>query len=276
MYFNTVFIRYMVEMESPNEPPFTVSSESLELVTEIGDLLDDPSLGSLAGSSEFRDRILSERVHSTLAIENNPLTSAQISDILHGVHADCEPVHAMEVENAYRAYRSMIGFNPVCVDDLLNAHRSMMGGILDDAGRFRRGEVAVYKDGEPIHLAPPAVFVPLHVNNLIDWFRRSDEDPLVKSCVFHYEFEFIHPFSDGNGRTGRLWQSVLLSDRDPVFEWLPVEIILGSDREAYFAAIRKSTRISDSSPFIVFMLRSIRDTMLSVMDSIDRPMADGF
>ena len=162
-------------------------------------------------------------IHSSLAIEGNELSESQVSDVLEGKPVLAPPAQLQEVRNAIRTYEEYPTLNPFNLDDMLRAHGLMMAGLRDDAGQFRRGGVGVFAGEKCIHMAPPAHMVPSLMADLFDWLNRAEDHLLIRSCVFHYEFEFIHPFSDGNGRSGRLWQSLILGRLHPAFAYLPVE-----------------------------------------------------
>ena len=170
------------------------------------------------------------------------------------------------VQNANLAYRELENINPYAINDLLKIHGIMMNGLLIEAGKIRTGQVGVYnQDGEVVHLAPPAEFVPEQLGQLFDWIKISPANMLIKSSVFHYEFEFIHPFRDGNGRMGRLWQTALLASWKPIFAWIPIESIIKDNQEDYYNAITLSTGQAKSNIFIVFMLDVINKAIKDIM-----------
>ncbi len=200
-------------------------------------------------------------IHSSLAIEGNTLTEGEVRDIIDGKNVVAPIKQIQEVKNAIATYELYPTLNPFSVKDLLKAHGVMMQALVDDAGRFRRGGVGVFGEQGIVHLAPPAERVPMLMNDLFDWLKTSKDHLLIRSCVFHYEFEFIHPFIDGNGRTGRLWQSLILGKLHPMFEHLPVENMVYANQQAYYDAITASTKAAQSGPFIDFMLGEIYKTL---------------
>ena len=167
-------------------------------------------------------------IHSSLAIEQNTLTLDQVTDIIDGKRVLGPPQDIREVKKAYEVYEAAASFDPYSVKDLLRAHTMMMDGLVKEAGVFRSGNVGVYAGSQLIHAGTPASFVPGLMEQLLSWMKKSQYHPLIKSCVFHYEFEFIHPFADGNGRMGRLWQSLVLQKWHPIFAWLPIETLVHS------------------------------------------------
>jgi Fic family protein len=173
-----------------------------------------------------------------------------------------------EVKNALSAYERFQDWFPEKEADLLEAHRLLMNGLIDDAGAYRTGGVGVMSGETVVHMAPPAERVQTLMADLFGWLSTSTIHPLVKSSVFHYEFEFIHPFSDGNGRLGRLWQSLILAKWNPVFAHLPVESLIFERQDAYYRALQESTRRADSGPFIAFMLGALHDVLVSVTPQV--------
>ena len=158
----------------------------------------------------------------------------------------------------------MLRLNPASVDDLLKAHKLMMNGLVSENGRFRSGGVGVF-DGEVlIHMAPPAEFVPEHIQNLFAWYQKSELHPLIKSAIFHYEFEFIHPFADGNGRMGRMWNSLLLGKWKEMFFWLPIEELIQSRQKEYYDALGAADKQADSAGFVELILEIIRDSLTEI------------
>ena len=243
-------------------PPFTVSSEAINLIAEISGLIERYAI-RLEQEDGLRLRKANriKTIHSSLAIEGNTLTEGEVRDIIDGKNVVAPIKQIQEVKNAIATYELYPTLNPFSVKDLLKAHGVMMQALVDDAGRFRRGGVGVFGEQGLVHLAPPADRVPMLMNDLFDWLKTSKDHLLIRSCVFHYEFEFIHPFIDGNGRTGRLWQSLILGKLHPMFEHLPVENMVYANQQAYYDAITASTKAAQSGPFIDFMLGEIYKTL---------------
>lgn len=254
-------------MEDKYIPPYEITDEMLELVSEIME-----NLGKLSGVNELeklpRLRRVSriKSIHSSLAIENNTLSIEQVTDVINGKRVLAPQKDIEEVHNAFNAYEKLSEINPYSIDDLLKIHGIMMNGLVKEAGRLRSGQVGVYnQDGKVVHLAPPADFVPQQLGQLFDWVKDSNANMLIKSSVFHYEFEFIHPFNDGNGRTGRLWQTALLASWKPIFAWIPIESIIKDNQEDYYNAITLSTSQGKSNIFIEFMLDVINKAIKDII-----------
>lgn len=189
------------------------------------------------------------------------MTVEQVTAIVEGKRVIGPPKDVLEVKNAINAYDMLPDLDPYSVPDLLRAHDTMMSGLTDQSGMFRKVGVNVVNSttGEVIYYAPDPAFVPRFVEELMQWASMSEDHPLIKSCVFHHELEYIHPFTDGNGRTGRLWQNLILSKWNPIFGWIPVESIVRDRQQEYYRCIREATDLNDTSVFIEFMLESIRD-----------------
>ena len=200
-------------------------------------------------------------IHSSLAIEHNSLSLKQVTAIIDGKRILGNPVEIKEVKNAYTSYEMMLTLDPYSVDDLLKAHETMMKELISENGRFRSGGVGVFNGKALVHMAPPANMVPGQIQDLFSWYKASEIHPLIRSAIFHYEFEFIHPFADGNGRMGRMWHSLLLGRWNEIFYWLPVEELIRSRQEEYYKALGKSDRDADSSAFVEFLLQVILDTL---------------
>ena len=200
-------------------------------------------------------------IHSSLAIEGNTLEEGQVCDIMNGKHVVAPLRQIQEVKNAIATYELFPKLDAFKEKDLLKAHSFMMQALVDNAGRYRSRGVGVFSEQGCVHMAPPADRVPFLMADLFDWLRHSRDHLLIRSCVFHYEFEFIHPFLDGNGRMGRLWQSLILSKLNPLFEHLPVENMVYANQQQYYDAISASTSMGQSGPFIDFMLGEIQKTL---------------
>ena len=243
-------------------PPFSVSSEAINLIAEISGMIERYAI-RLEQEDGLRLRKANriKTIHSSLAIEGNTLTEGEVRDVIDGKNVVAPIKQIQEVKNAIATYELYPTLNPFSVEDLLKAHGVMMQALVEDAGRFRRGSVGVFGEQGIVHLAPPAERVPMLMNDLFDWLKTSKDHLLIRSCVFHYEFEFIHPFIDGNGRTGRLWQSLILGKLHPMFEHLPVENMVYANQQAYYDAITASTKAAQSGPFIDFMLGEIYKTL---------------
>lgn len=249
------------------DPPFTFNEAISTLTINIGEAVGRLSQGhALPVTLRRENRIRS--IHSSLAIENNTLTMEQVSDIIAGKRVWGPPQDVREARNAYAAYEKLLELNPFSVDDLLIAHGIMMAGLVPDAGRFRSGNVGVYSGDQLIHAGTPPRLVPELIEELLSWAKRGHLHPLLVSCIVHYELEFIHPFSDGNGRTGRLWHTLLLTRWNPVFQWVPVESVIRERQSEYYAAIHSSNTAADSQAFVQFMLEVILTALTGPTDQV--------
>ena len=249
-------------------PPFSLNDEMLEYVTDIAEMLGRISnVGALDKLPKLRRAGRIKSIHSSLAIEKNTLTIEQVTDIINGKRVLGPPNEIQEVKNAIEAYKEIETADPNSVKEMLKIHGIMMKGLVDNAGSFRPGQVGVFDGGgKVIHMAPPAINVPGLIGELFDWLRNSKAHPLIKSSVFHYEFEFIHPFPDGNGRMGRLWQTIILSAWKPIFAWIPIESIVKERQQGYYDAITLSTSSGNSNPFIIYMLKAISDAVQDIVN----------
>ena len=254
----------IMEMMMNTIPPFTISVEAINRIAEISGMVEHYAI-RLAQEDGLRLRRANriKTIHSSLAIEGNTLSEDEVRDILDGKNVVAPIKQIQEVKNAiktYELYPSLDAFNE---KDLLKAHGVMMEALVDNAGSYRRGGVGVYGEKGLVHLAPPADRVPVLMHDLFDWLKHAKDHLLIRSCVFHFEFEFIHPFIDGNGRMGRLWQSLILGKLHPLFEHLPVENMVYSNQQQYYDAIKASTSAGQAGPFIDFMLSEIHKTLLA-------------
>lgn len=244
------------------KPPFTISSKTINLIADISAQIE-----RYAVSMEQTDRLKLRKsnriktIRASLAIEGNTLSENQVTDILDGKTVVAPLRDIQEVKNAIKTYELYHTLDPFDYHDMLRAHSVMMHALIDDAGHFRKSDVGVFSSRGCEHFAPPASRVPTLIADLFKWLRQSTDHLLIRSCVFHYEFEYIHPFIDGNGRMGRLWQSLILGRLHPLFEHLPVENMVFSNQRGYYAAIQKSTDAGDCAPFIEFMLTEILKTL---------------
>ena len=248
--------------------PFQITTEILNLVAEICELTGQLSTQSkLNNSPQLRRTNRIKTIYSSLAIEQNTLTIDQVTAVISGKRVLAPPKDIAEVQNAYEIYDRLDTLNPFSVDDLLLAHEVMTRGLVSESGEFRSGSVGVVDNrGNVLHVGTLPAYVPGLVEELLYWTENDPRHILIKSCVFHYEFELIHPFSDGNGRVGRLWHTLLLSKWNPIFAWLPIESMIHDRQEEYYRAFNAANVAADSTVFITFMLKAIRDTMLEVID----------
>ena len=198
-------------MEKRYKPPFNMTEPITNLVIEIGELTGKIAENDrLSANPKLRRENRIRTIHSSLAIEQNSLTLDQVTDVIDGKRVLAPPQDIKEVKNAYEAYEQLAKMDPYSVEDLLTAHSYMMESLIDEAGRFRTKGVGVFDGDRLVHAGTPPQYVPGLVKELFQWLAESEIHPLIKSCIFHYEFEFIHPFKDGNGRMGRLWHSLIL------------------------------------------------------------------
>ena len=244
------------------QSPYTITSEILNQIAAISEFVGRLTiLYDLTTPLRLRRINRIRTIHGTLAIEGNTLSEEQITAILDGKPVIAPPREVQEVRNALAVYDNFDTSMPDIERNLLEAHRMMMSGLIDEIGMYRRGNVGVMAGSEVIHLAPPADRVPLLIGNLFHWLTETDDHPLIASSVFHYEFEFIHPFADGNGRMGRLWQNLILARWNRVFSDIPLESLIFAHQSDYYQALRESTQNTDCAPFITFMLKMILDAL---------------
>lgn len=243
-------------------PPFTVSAEAINLIAEISGQIERYAI-RLEQEDGLRLRKANriKTIHSSLAIEGNTLSEDEVRDIIEGKTVVAPIKQIQEVKNAIATYELYPTLDAFKEKDLQKAHSVMMQALIDHPGHYRGSGVGVFGEKGIVHLAPPAERVPQLMGDLFNWLNNSKDHLLIRSCVFHYEFEFIHPFMDGNGRTGRLWQSLILGKRHPLFEHLPVENMVYANQQAYYDAIGESSRQGQSGPFIDFMLSEIFKTL---------------
>lgn len=248
------------------EPPFKITSKAINLISQISEKIGEIStLENTERTVQLRKKNRIRTIHSSLAIENNSLTIEQITAIIEGKRVLGPPNEIQEVKNAVQAYELLLNLNPYKQNDLLKAHQLMMNYLVKHSGKYRKGGVGIFDGKEVVHVAPPADRVPFLMSDLFDWLKGTDVHPLIKSCVFHYEFEFIHPFEDGNGRMGRLWQTVILTEWKPIFAWLPIETLIKENQKLYYKALGISDSNADSTEFIEFMLSIILKTIKEII-----------
>ena len=257
------------------KPPFTVSAKAINLIAMISSQLERYAIRmEQEDTLRLRRANRIKTIHSSLAIEGNTLSEGEVQAVLEGKKVVAPLKEIQEVKNAIKTYELYPNLNPFSIQDLLLAHGTMMSGLVDEAGMFRKGGVGVFDGDKPIHIAPPADRVRDLMSDLFGWLENADDHLLIRSCVFHYEFEFIHPFADGNGRIGRLWQSLILGRLNPIFEHLPVENMVYSNQQAYYHAINRSSDLGDSGPFIDFMLEEILNALVDHQGKSNADIAD--
>ena len=258
------------------KPPFEITNAMIDHVAEIAELVGRlTSTNQLSTNPTLRRTNRIRTIHGSLAIEQNTLTLEQVTAVLNGKQVLAPPKDIAEVKNAYEIYERLDELNPYSVDDLLTAHSIMTRGLVGESGVFRSKPVGVVdQEGHILHFGTLPQYVPDLVMELLDWVKSSDVHMLIRSCVFHYEFELIHPFADGNGRVGRLWHTLLLSKWNPAFAWLPVESIIHNRQQEYYESINASNAAGESTVFIEFMLSAIKASLIDAISASDE-MSDG-
>lgn len=241
-----------------NTPIYTISPKAIDTVARIAE-----KVGEIKGAGEYSKNLRLRKVNrlrsiqSSLAIENNPLSLGQVIDIIDGKKVLGLPHEIQEVKNAYQAYEHLSEYEPFRTKDFLKAHQFITSNLVKEAGHFRSQGVGVYDGSKLIHAGASYQFVPQLVTDLFTWAKKTEIHPLIKSSIVHFEIEYIHPFMDGNGRIGRLWQTLILSKWNELFAWLPVETVVYENQQGYYKALAKSQKAGNSEVFIEFMLNAI-------------------
>lgn len=253
------------------KPPFEITNAMIHEVAEIAELVGKLTFtNQLSANPTLRRTNRIRTIHGSLAIEQNTLSLEQVTAVLNGKQVLAPPKDIAEVKNAYEIYERLDELNPYSVEDLLTAHGIMTRGLVEESGVFRSRPVGVVdQEGHVLHFGTLPQYVPDLVTELLDWVKHSDIHMLIRSCVFHYELELIHPFADGNGRIGRLWHTLLLSKWNPAFAWLPVESMIHARQREYYAAINTSNDAGESTVFIEFMLSTIKASLIDAINTSD-------
>ena len=255
------------------KPPYEITSSILKLITSISEKIGEVNANLLnKPSTKLRKQNRIKTIHSSLKIEGNTLTEEQITALLENKRVIGPKKDVVEVLNAIKIYENLDLYNPSQEKSFLKAHQNLMESLIEDAGKYRNQSVGIVKGSKVEHLAPPFENVPYLMKDLFEYLQKSDEIELIKSCVFHYEMEFIHPFLDGNGRMGRLWQTLILMEKYPVFEFLPFETLISNDQEKYYKALAESDKSGKSTKFIEYMLSVIDISISDLLDFNNRTL----
>lgn len=258
------------------QPPYRITAEILNAVTQISEVLGElKSLRVSRPSPVLRKQNSIRTIQASLAIEGNSFSLSQVSAVLEGKRVLGKPKEIQEVRNAIECYGTLSELDPCSVKSLLFAHKVLMEDLLPKSGYFRAGAVGILKGSKVSHIAPKASHVPTLIEQLLGYLKKSKDLDLIKSCVFHYEFEFIHPFPDGNGRMGRLWQTLVLMRHNPLFEFVPVESQVHANQAEYYQVLEVCDRAGDSTAFIEWMLKVILKS-LREFSSVCLPESENF
>lgn len=249
------------------KPPYDITPPILKSITSISE-----KIGAINAnfrntpSPKLRKENKIKTIHSSLKIEGNTLTEEQITALLENKRIIGPKKDVKEVLNAIGIYERLEDYDPFSEKSFLKCHKNLMKSLIEAAGKYRKEGVGIMKASEVEHVAPPHQNVPFLMKDLFDYLKKADEIELIKSCVFHYEMEFIHPFLDGNGRMGRLWQTLILIKKYPIFEYIPFETLISKDQEKYYSALARSDKVGNSTFFIEYMLDVIERSLIDLMD----------
>ena len=250
------------------QPPFQLTHTMMRHVARIGELI---GMWKAANQNrlvpELRRGNRIKTIQASLAVEQNTLTLEQVTAVIEGKTVLGLPKEIQEVRNAFATYEALEHWHPHQIDDLLAAHALLLHGLIDDAGHWRSKGAGIYRGEQLVHMAPPASQIPRLMADLFEWLATTDAHPLIASAAFHYEFEFIHPFGDGNGRIGRLWQTLILSHWQPMLAFLPVETVIKHRQQTYYQLLTESDQKSDCSAFIEFLLQAIEDSLQEAINT---------
>lgn len=257
------------------KPPYEITTSILKLITSISEKIGQVNAVYLVKQSpQLRKQNRIKTIHSSLQIEGNTLTEEQISAIIENKRVLAPQKDIAEVLNALKVYDKLRAFKPHSEKSFLEAHQILMKGLVENSGSYRKNSVGIVKGSKLAHLAPPAENLSFLMKDLFNYVKNKEELTLIKACVFHYEMEFIHPFLDGNGRMGRLWQTVILMNEYPVFEFLPIETIISATQENYYKALSISDKQGKSTVFIEYMLEVIDKALFELLKFNNRILTD--
>jgi Fic family protein len=255
------------------KPPYEITSSILKLITSISEKIGEVNANLLnKPSPKLRKQNRIKTIHSSLRIEGNTLTEEQITALLENKRVIGPKKDVVEVLNAIKIYENLDIYKPSNEKSFLKAHQNLMENLIEDAGQYRKQSVGIVKGSKIEHVAPPFGNLPYLMKDLFEYLKKSNEIELIKSCVFHYEMEFIHPFLDGNGRMGRLWQTLILMEKYPIFEFLPFETLISNDQEKYYKALAESDKAGKSTKFIEYMLGVIDISISELLNFNNRTL----
>ena len=253
------------------KPPYEITTNILRHISSISAKLGEVNAKYVSRPSpQLRKQNKIKTIHSSLKIEGNSLSEEQITALVENKRVIGSKKDILEVNNAIKIYDNIKSFDPFSYKSFFKAHKTLMNNLVEDSGKYRTQSVGIFKGSQITHLAPPAKKVPILMDNLFQYLKKYDEITLIKSCVFHYEVEFIHPFLDGNGRMGRLWQTVILMQEHPVFENLPFETLINQTQEEYYKALEISDKNGNSTAFIEYMLNVLDQSLVDLLDFNNR------
>ncbi len=266
-----ILLLLIVSYDTIMTPPYQISPKILHLISSIAEKIGEINATSLQlPKAELRKSNLIKTIQSSLEIEGNTLSIDQVTALLNHKRVVAPKKDILEVQNAIKVYDRLEKFEGTSLPSFLKAHALLMTGLIPTAGKIRSGHVGIVKGSKMTHLAPPAHLVKSLLNDLFNYVKKNKDPMLIKSCVFHYEMEFIHPFADGNGRMGRLWQTILVKQQYPVFAFVPVETIIKRRQKEYYYALSASDKAGNSTTFIEFMLAILNDSLEELL-SIQQP-----
>jgi Fic family protein len=257
------------------KPPYTITPRILKLISSISEKIGEINANLISKPSpHLRKQNKIKTIHSSLRIEGNTLTLEQVTALIENKRVIGPKKDVLEVLNAIKVYDNIASYDPFSSKSFLKAHKTLMDGLIENPGKYRNQGVGIFQGSRVAHIAPPAENVTYLMNDLFGYLKRNEDLTLIKSCVFHYEMEFIHPFLDGNGRMGRLWQTVILLNEYPVFEFLPFETLISQKQQDYYDALGKSDREGNSTIFIEYMLSVIEKSLTELLDFNNRIFSD--
>lgn len=256
-------------------PPYDITPKILKLISSISEKLGEVNANYLNKQSpQLRKQNRIKTIHSSLQIEGNTLTEEQITALIENKRVVGPQKDVLEVLNAIKVYEKLNEYNFLSEKFFLKAHQKLMNGLISSAGKYRQQGVGIVKGTKLEHVAPPHRNVPFLMKDLFEYLKNTDELTLIKSCVFHYEMEFIHPFLDGNGRMGRLWQTLILMSEYPIFEFLPFETLISQTQKDYYKSLAMSDKVGKSTFFIEYMLNVINNSLESILSYNNRILKD--